>query len=162
MPRTITSPLHAARLALMSDAAWLLYVQIGRKAGGYFRLVKSERHQTTTDGRVWQAASLDIVLPEEDAEGTLGDLKVTLPNVSRIAVAYLEQGDIIGQTLTCTLGLAGQPLLAALTWQHLISGAKVRARTCVLACDHPANVQQVPRGVFDRASFPQLLPQGRV
>jgi len=162
MPRTLTSPLQVARLALFSDQAWLLYVEITRAAGGYFRLVRSQRHQTTTDGRVWQACAIDIVLPEEDAEGSLGDLRLTLPNVSRVPGAYIENGDILNQRVTCYLGLEGQALSPALSWTHRVGAARVRARTVTLTCDHPANQQTVPRGRFDRQSFPELLPQGRI
>jgi hypothetical protein len=168
MPRQITSPLHIARHLLMSDSAWLLFVEIPTSGEGFFRLVRNGRH-LAANGVTWQACSLEIELPAEDAEGSLGQLVVSLPNVSRIPMAYVElddpatgRGEILGYPITCWL--QHQSALAvfdpALSWRHTAVAAEASETVMKLECHHPAGAQRAPGRVFTRAEFPQLLAVG--
>lgn len=163
MPRPLTSPLHIARHWLMRDRAWLLFVEIPASNGGFFRLV---RNGVTVNGdeKVWQPASIEIELPGEEAEGALGQLKLSIPNVSRLPVAYLElgEGELIGFTATCWLQHEENLDVfdPALSWEQLILAAEGDEGRLTVECGHPASVEQGPGHVFTRREFPQLQAQG--
>lgn len=160
--RAMSSPLQIARRVLFQDKAWLFFVEIPAPGGAFFRLVRSSRH-TEADGKVWQAASIEIGLPAEDAEGSLGELSLAVPNVSRLPITYVEvDGYPLGRTLT--VWLQHESSLSAfepsLSWSHVVLRARADERALVLDCGHPAEVQRVPSRRFDRVRFPQLLPVG--
>jgi hypothetical protein len=158
--RTFTSPIQVARLALMQDRAWLLFVEVPTKSGGFFRIVRSKRHQVQ-DGKLWQACELGVELPEEDAQGTLGEMELTIPNVSRLPMSYLEiDGELLGQRVSVWLALEGQPFSPAGKWEHVALSGSARERTVRIRCGHPAESSQVPTRRFDRQNFPSLLPAG--
>lgn len=162
MGRTLTSPLQVARHVLASSTAWLLFVEIPRTSGaggGTFRLVRASKH-VTANGHIWQACPMEIVLPEEDAEGTLGAATIRLPNVSRLPMAYLESGELLGQIATVWLQHESSltTFVPALSWKNLVVRGKARERGASLECGHPAQTQRLPSRIFDRDRFPQLLP----
>jgi hypothetical protein len=168
MARALSTPLQQARLLLASSAAWLLFAEIPTYTGGYFRVVRNTRN-LFAGGVLWQAAELEIELPDEDAEGTLGSMRVSVPNVSRIPMAYLELGSVggpgyefLGQTvdvwLTTEDNLATLP--EALRWSHLIVAGEATEETFTLECGHAAAGLVVPGRRMTRRQFPQLLPSG--
>lgn len=161
MARDFSNPLQVARFALMSDKAWLLYVLIPRRSGGEYRLVRSMRHQRASN-KLWLASSIEIQVPDEDSEGTLGQLTLAVPNVSRIPMQLLEEKEILGQTITCWLCIEGQDLSAILSWQHTALKALAREPAVQVTCGHAAENQQVPSLRYNRVNFPQLLPQGGI
>lgn len=159
--RTMSATLQLARRILEQEKAWLFFLEIPAPAG-FFRLVKSVRH-VVADGKTWQAASIEIEPPPEDAEGSLGELVVRVPNVSRVPIAYVEvDGAILGQTLT--VWLQHESSLSAfepsLSWSHVVIAARATEQTLQLSCGHPAEIARVPSRRFERAAFPQLLPAG--
>ncbi len=164
--RSISGSLQVARHTLMSDKAWLLFVEIPTKTGKFFRLVRSSRH-IHAGGLVWQACSIEIELPAEDVAGSLGRLMIAVPNVSRLPMAYIDQddadgeGEILGATITCRL--AHESSLATfdpgLVWEHVALAADATPLVMQLDCGHPAAVGKGPRMRYDRIRFPQMLAQ---
>lgn len=161
MGRPLSSPLHVARHLLMSDKAWLLFVEAPRVAGGFWRLVRNNRN-LSANGAKWHAAEMSIELPAEDAEGSLGRASVTISNVSRLPMAAIEGSELLGQMVT--FYLQHEANLAtfdpSLGWSQLILSADVTERAARLECGHPAQVARVPSRVFTRKDFPGLLPVG--
>lgn len=161
--RTLTSPLQVARHVLMHDKAWLLFVEVPSKTGGnFYRLVRNTRH-VAADGKTWQAAAMSIELPEENAEGDLGEVAFTLPNVSRIPMALVEvDGEFLGQTLTCWLQHEANlaTFVAGLSWTALVLSCEASEKVIRFRCGHPSAGLRMPTQRFDRARFPQLLPTG--
>lgn len=159
MPRTTASPLLVASRLLASDQAWLLFVEVPSVAGGSYRLVRASRH-LIADGKTWQAAAIEFVLPGENSDGDLGGLSIAIPNASRIPLALVERSnELLGQDITVQLAHEGHlgSFDAGLSWRHRIT--KVQATESVLrvSSEHPAVKARVPRRVFDRRIFPQLL-----
>jgi hypothetical protein len=146
---------------MAQNLGFTMFVEIPSTGGGYFRLVRGNRH-VSADGKVWQAAGMEISIPEESAEGSLGELSLGVSNVSRVPLAMVETGDILGQTFT--LWLQHQSNFAAfvpgLSWTHVAVRAVASDKALVVTCGHPAGLLKVPFPVFDRTRFRQLLPQG--
>lgn len=160
--RSFTNPIQLARHALMNDKAWLFFVEIARKAGGYYRLVKSARH-VTADGKFWQACGLEPELPGEDSEGRMGEVSLVIGDVSRLAIAAVEvDNELVGSTLT--VSVQHESNLASfdpsLRWKFVVTAAEANELGVKLTCGHPAQIGRVPKRVFSRALFPQLLPTG--
>ncbi len=160
--RQLSTPLHIARHVLLSDAAWLLFVEAPLKSGGFIRLVRNSRH-LAAGGRKWQACSIEIELPESSAEGALGELRITLPNVSRLPMLYLEAAnELLGQTFTCWLAheRSLEAFSSALAFAHTALRATMNERVATIVCGHPAQNKRTPAAVYDRRVYPQLLPGG--
>jgi len=160
--RPFTSALHIARHLLMSGEAWLMFVQVARKAGGFFRLVGSARH-VVADGKVWQAAGLKLELPGEEAEGSLGDGSITLADVSRLALGMVEVGgELIGQEIT--VWVQHESTFAsfdpAMSYQMVAKGVAASGASLSVECGSPEEVGTFPLGEFTRQDFPGLLPTG--
>lgn len=157
--RSISSALHTARHILSQDKGWLLFVEVASVAGGAFRLVQNTRN-LAANGLVWQATELAIAIPDEESDVSLGDLSIAVPNVSRLAVAYLENGDIIGQKATAWLAHEGSlaSFSQALSWTHTVKAARVTETVATFICGHPASLLRVPGPVYDRGRFRQLVP----
>lgn len=160
MPQTFSSTLWNQISALASDKAFLIFVQITRPGGGFFRLVRDSRHQTA-DGHQWQAASITLQAPDQSIDGDAGDLVVTVPNVARIPMSYLESGELVGQTLTCWI--AHEAALAdfdqtSVSWSSKVISATATERAVRLTCGVPSTGLLVPKGVIDRQTFPSLDP----
>ncbi|MEQ1788586.1 MAG: hypothetical protein ABL966_16155 [Acidimicrobiales bacterium] len=106
---------------------------------------------------------MEIELPTEEADGALGELKLTVPNVARLPMYYVEAtDDLLGQVMTAWLAHEESltTFSAALSWQHRLLSATVSERVVTFECGHPAQAQRVPQGIYDRRTFPQLLPPG--
>jgi hypothetical protein len=166
MGRELSTPLHVARHVLESDKAWLLFVEIPAPglgdSGGFFRLVKNTRH-IVANGATWQATSMEIRIPEENADGDLGSLTIAIPNVSRLPLAYVESQSgqqLLGQIVTVYLQHESQleTFAPGLSWRQRGIRFRANERTAELECGHPAQSQRIPFPVFDRRGFPQLLP----
>ncbi len=163
--RTLSGPLQIARQIIASNKAWLFFVQIPIKsppgpATSFFRLVANPRH-TRGNGKMWQAASVKIDVPAEELDGSLGSLRVELPNTSRLPMAYLEADDyLLGQDITVYLQHEGSlaTFEESLSWRHTILRGVANERTLSLECGHPADVAQMPMGVYTRRDYPGLLP----
>lgn len=150
----------------MQDKAWLLFVKIPLKNGSFFRLVRSKRH-IHADGVDWQSCPIEIQFPSEEVEGSLGRLVIGVPNVSRMPIAYVEidddngEGEILAATIECWLAhessLATLP--AGISWKHVALAVDADAKWARIDCGHPAGIGRGPRARFDRAKFPQMLPQ---
>ncbi len=147
-----------------TDKAWLLFVEVASKSvpGSYFRLVNNTRNMIA-NGKTWQATSMKIELPEENDEGSLGQLKIAVPNVERLAMAYVEEvDDLIDQPATVILAhegtLGATDFAGSPRWQHVITDVTADEQVAVFTCGHPAGVRIAPGPVFDRRNFPQLLP----
>lgn len=162
MARALTSAVMVARSILSDAQGWFMFVEIERSDGSFYRLVDNNRH-LEADGKVWQAASIKLGMPEENIDGTLGQLTLTIPNVSRLPMAAVELDDeLLGQVVR--VWFAHESFLdtfdPALLWVH--EGAKVKANAAelTLTCGHPSAGKRIPAVRFTRANFPQLLPQG--
>lgn len=164
--RAFTSPIQVARHLLATDQGWVLLVEVPLRTLGTFRLVKGSHH-LEVGGYAWQAAGITLELPPEDAEGSLGEVVVTLPNASRVPMAYIEAVDeVLGQVLTCHLwNTALDPADApqsALSWKAKILKSVATVKAVRLECGHPAQAQRAPGPVFGRDRFPGLLPSGGI
>jgi len=167
MARTLTSALQVARHLIESKDPWLLFVEVESKSrpGSFFRLVNNTRN-IEADGKRWMATTMKIELPEESGEGTLGQLRIAIPNISRIPMAFVEGGegedDLIDQPVTVTLAYAANldsvNFAGSPSWRHVITEAVCDEQTAVFVCGHPAGIRMAPGPTYDRVSYPQLLP----
>lgn len=165
MARTLTTPLQVARQVIASNKAWLFFVAIAIKsppgpANSFFRFVANPKH-VRANGKLWQAASITVELPAEELDGSLGSLKIEVPNVSRLPIAYVEADDyLLGQDLTVYLQheTSLTTFELSLSWRHTILRCAATERKLTIECGHPADVLQVPMGVYDRLAYPGLLP----
>ncbi|MGH7132696.1 MAG: hypothetical protein ACREJO_12190 [Phycisphaerales bacterium] len=146
----------------------MFLVEIPALTVGIFRLVRSSHH-LEVGGHWWQAASINIELPAEDAEGSLGELAVSIPNTSRVPMAYCESPDISeihGRVMTCSLWNTGLDpdagVLDVLSWPARILKTVATAKAVRLECGHPAQTARAPGPVFGRDRFPGLLPSSGV
>lgn len=159
MPRTATSALYLARARVSSREGWRLFVEIPSTVSGSFRLVDDNRH-CEADGKVWQAAGIVLSLPEEELEGTLGEVRLSIPNISRLPLAHVETGDILGQSLTAWIAhsanLASFASGNALRFEHRIVKADCTEKVMTLSCRHVVAGMTLPRGRYTREQFPQL------
>ena len=162
MARPLTNPLQIARLALRDDSAWLMFVEVPTLSGGYFRLVRNSEH-VDANGVRWQAASIEVELPEEDDAGTLGELALSIPNVSQIPLALVQNdGELLGQTVTCWVQTTSalDTFDDAASWQHVVRSVEADERTLRCTCGHPAQDLRVPSRLITRAEFPGLRSVG--
>lgn len=157
----MSTPLHVARHLLAQGQAWLLFIEIPLFSGGSFRLVRNTRH-VQANGYIWQAASMVIDLPAEEADGSLGSLAISVPNVSRLPISYVEVSDeLLGAEMTCQLAHEGNMATfePGLSWRHLITTAVATEQALRIESQHPAAITRVPSRIFDRTVFRQLLPR---
>lgn len=163
--RAISNPLLMARMLLAQNAGWMMFMEIPKKSGtAWYRLVQSSRH-VNANAKVWQAASMKIEIPEESTDGDLGQLVVTIGDVSRLALAAVEvENEILGQEVTVWLQHTSNLATfdPALTWTHKALSVDGTPMGIVVTCGHPARIVRVPSRRYTRKSFPQLLPQGGV
>lgn len=154
--------LQVIRHVLHTDEPWLFLVEIARKAGGFYRLARSSQHVTVA-GKVWQAAAIEIVLPDEMADGSLGEGAITIPNVSRLPLATVEvDNELLGQDVQLYLVNLADIEVLPLGLKFTLKGKAVTANeaTLTLECGHPAQLARVPSRMFDRTRFKQLRPTG--
>lgn len=165
--RPISGALQVARHLLMTDKAWLLFVTVPLRSGAVFRLVNASRH-THAGGFNFQACGMKIELPSEDVDGSLGKLAVTVPNISRIPMGYVDhddadgEGQILGATITCQLAYDGDltSFNPALSWKAVVLSVDADAVWFKVDCGHPASIGRGPRMRYTRKVFPQMLAQG--
>jgi hypothetical protein len=162
MARPLTNPLHIARLALRDESAWLFFVEIPTLGGGFYRLVRNSEH-VDGNGVRWQAASIDVQLPGEDDSGTLGEMILSIPNVSQVPTALVEvDGELLGQTVTCWVQTTSSldTFDDAASWQHVIRSIDADEQTLQCRGGHPAVDQPVPSQLITRQRFPGLRSVG--
>lgn len=163
--RTVPSGLYTARALLASDQAWLTFVEVPRKAGGFYRLVDNTRHVQSADGRVWQAASILVELPDEEPDGSQTDLSLTIPNVSRLPMAAVEaEGELLGQVVKVWMAHQSNAFAFSdgLAWQHRIVRVRADESAMTVECGPPDVGLLAPSERFDRRQFPGLLPAGGI
>ena len=165
MPASLPTMLQIARSTLVASSAggaWLLFVEIPTKTLGTIRVVDDVRARYAA-GKWWQACAIAIPdFREQSAEGALGQVTVTIPNVRRIAAAFLEAGELQGQRLGAWFQLeewvdqsgGEEGFVEALGESHVIIAATVTEKEVTLTCGHPAGQARVPRRVFDKSVAP--------
>lgn len=159
--RVLTAQLNHARRLMHSDQAWLWLVEVeSASPGKFFRLAGVGRH-VVAEGQVWQACSLKVDAPQESSDGSIGEGSITIPNVSRLPLAFVEDGDLIGQPLRLILAHESDLTVLAISWSVLILRARIDARAAIFDIGSPAEVERVPSRIMDRRAFPQLLSTGR-
>lgn len=161
--RTLSAQIEAARRLIHGDGAWLWLVEVESvESGKRFRLAGAGQH-VTANSKLWQACSLKVDPPTESGDGAIGDASITIPNVSRIPLAFVEDGDLLGQPITLMLAheSAFTDLVGCPSWRLLILRCRIDASAAVFGCGSAAEVERVPSRVMDRRAFPQLLPTGR-
>lgn len=162
MARPMSTMLQVIRHVLHTDKAWIFLIEIPRKAGGFYRLARSSRH-VTFGGKVWQAAAIEITLPDEAGDGSLGEGSISIPNVSRLPLATVEvDNELLGQDVTLYLVNEAETASLPEGLKFTLKGKAVTANEQVLTleCGHPAQLQRVPSRMFDRTRFKQLRPTG--
>ncbi|UYV13741.1 MAG: hypothetical protein NCW75_05515 [Phycisphaera sp.] len=160
--RPLTNPLQIARLALRDQGAWLFFVEIPTTSGGFYRLVRNSEHQDGNGVR-WHAASIGVDLPPEDDSGSLGEMILSIPNVSQTPMALVETGgELLGQTVTCWVQTTTDldTFDDAASWQHFITWVQADEQTLQCRGGHPALSQPVPSQIIDRGRFPGLRSVG--
>ena len=160
--RTLDTPLHVARQTLLSDKAWMLFVEIPLRTPGTIRVVRWPR-AVFGASKWWQACQVEIdQTVEESTEGALPQVQVVLPNISRIASAYLEAEEIQGRRLTFWLqhestvfaDSGDAPFIDTLRFRYRVLSATATERVVQLTCGHPAAATRVPARVFDQSIAP--------
>lgn len=162
--RTLSNPLHVARHILSTTQGWLLFVEVALAPPTVFRLVRDTQHREA-NGFKWQRAAIEIELPAEDSEGTLGELVVAIPNVSQLALAYVEVNDeLLGRTITAQLAHESSlgTFEPSLKWTHRILDFECDELVARFRCGHSAELVRCPGPLFNRTDFPQLLPSAGV
>lgn len=161
--RTLSAQIEQARRLIHSDQAWIWLVEIESvDSGKYFRLAGAGTH-ITADGKLWQACSLDVQPPSESGDGSSGEGSITIPNVSRLPIAFVEDGDLLGQPLTLTLAHESVfgDLVGCPSWRLKVLRSRIDAAAAIFEVGSPGEVERIPSRVMDRRAFPQLLPTGR-
>jgi hypothetical protein len=153
---------QVGRQVLAQAGAWLTFVEIPLKSMGTLRVVDDTRARLAA-GKWWQACPIKV--PEfrsQSTEGSLSQLTITLPNVSRTAAAFLEAGELQGRTLSMWLQMeewvdrsgGTEDFVEALAERHTILSAQMDEKSVTLTCGHPASQGRVPRRVFDKTVAP--------
>lgn len=160
--RTLSTFLEIARHLVSQDKAFLWFCEIPRKAengGGYFRLVRASKHVEANEV-TWQACGFQVQTSEENADGDLGSMSITVPNVSLLPMRYLEvDGEFLGQMVTVWIAHESQlsEFNDDLSWRGRCLSATANEEGLQLQCGHPLTGQMVPGVVFDRRTFPQMV-----
>lgn len=160
MGRAFSNELQIACNMLRQEQGFLLFLEVDLHNENQIRLVRNDRH-IEADGRTWQAVSLDVTVPDEDAEGTLGELDFTVSNVSREPLRLVEvDNELLGCEVTAWIQHAANldSFEPALSWKHTIVEAEIDELTAVFRAGHAADLQKVPGPLYKRQDFPQLLP----
>lgn len=166
MPVSSSPALYVLRSRLAHAEGWRTFVEIESVVPGrYFRLVDDNRH-LHADAKLWQACGLDVTLPEMSVEGTLGELTVSIPNISRLPLAYAEaENDIIGCKVTAwvahSANLATFAGGNAFDFRHVCTAVRASEERFEITCRHLAaggvGGRKVPHRRYDRRAFPQLV-----
>lgn len=171
MGRSLSSLFRSASLLLERNTALVLLVELpladaaGFPSGQVVRLARADRH-IVADGLVYQAAPVKIVLPPEEGQGRLGSASLAIGNASRIPGSFVENGRVLGQTVTIRIGILDAPGSQAATTDPAASvvcsivRATVSAGLCTLEMGHPSAGKRTPGPLFTRSAFPGLLPVG--
>ena len=149
----------------MSDArGWVWLVEITRAAsvgGGAYRLSSAARviRVGPGDGKIYQGVGPDVLgvsPPAESADGAAGELTITLPTVSSVAIAELEARAIQGQSLTIQAAHESDltNLPEGLRWSLTIVKAAAAERGVKITGGHPLTFVRLPRRVFDARTAP--------
>lgn len=164
MGRALTTPLHYARHMLASSKGFVLFVEIPRRQGGYYRLVNDNRH-VEANGCSWQACSMRIELPDESIDGDLSQGRVRVPNISRVPIRAVElEDELIEQEAVFYLQHRDSlpSFVLDCSWRHKILNVEIDELTATFTCGHPAQTRRAPWKVYDRRTFPQLLRSGGI
>lgn len=159
MARSLGNELMIARSLLRQEHGWLLFAEVALHNGRFVRLVQNERH-LKADGRVWQAASVALQVPEEDDQGNLGQMVFAVSNITREPLRLVEvENDLLGCPITVWLQHSGnlEAFVHALSWTHVIVDSEIDERTARFTAGHEAAMHRVPGPLFTRSEFPQLL-----
>lgn len=162
--RDMPSAIHIARTAMASSKGWIDFVEISRKAGGFYRLVADTRHREG-NGVKWQAAGIKIEIADENGDGSLADATITIPNVSRIPIAVVEtQDELIGADVTVWRQHEDHldVFVPALSWRFKGLRVLADAEALSLAVGHPAGGMQVPKLRFTKRNFPGVSARGGI
>lgn len=162
MPRPFTTAMLELRARLTSTDGWVWLLECPvAGGGGVYRLCDGARPLLGDDGsgagpRWYVPTTLAIDVPREGSDGAIGELTVTLPSVARVAVAELEARRIQGQVLTVRAErLRALPTFeGVLAWRHRVLRATAGETGVQLTCGHPAQLQRLPRRVFDGSVAP--------
>lgn len=116
-----------------------------------------------TDAGVYQAIAMKISLPDEAAEGDLGELVIEIPNVGRLPQLLVDQEDrVVDQPATVYMCLAGEndtmSTALELAYPVTVLRADISPMSVRLTCGHTLIGAQVPSRSYDRDDFPALLP----
>lgn len=163
MPKDLPTSLRILRNQLSSEAGWTWFIEISRAAaagGGKYRLCDADR-KISANGKTWVPAALRVDTPPETSDGAIGEMSVTIPNVSRVAIGELEAGNLQGRPITVRLEHESDfaSFRGALEWSMLITKATATAATVTLSCSHPLALDRMPARVFDRSVAPAFGTQ---
>lgn len=161
--RDVSNLLRALRNLPSVGAPYLFFVEIPLADEGFFRLVHNTRH-VEAGGLLWQACTIGIEIPREDADASLGAGSLVVPNVSRMPGAFIEvEGELVGQPIA--IWLQHQSLLDTLddelSWRLLCTGATITEKAVTLRIGHELRGRRLPTKSFDRTIFPQLSRRAR-
>lgn len=157
MPRVITNPVQAARLAMASDGAWMWLVRVERAAGGYYR-VSSLSRTVTADGADWQGAAVSVAPAEENARGDLGAFTVTIGNHRGILSRLVEaDGEIVGREFVVYIAHESDLDHPVEICRGSCSLATIDAASGVMTCGERGQSRRVPARVFTPDRFPQVV-----
>ncbi|MGE3449639.1 MAG: hypothetical protein AB7H92_18885 [Microbacteriaceae bacterium] len=158
MARTLSNELLLARALLAQAGSWLLFAEVELLAGQTARLVRNPVN-ITANGLVWQASNFALSAHEESGDGQLADLEVSVSNVSRLPIEWVEVQDaILGRYITFWIAHTDKldTFDESLRFVYLVKECVATDITATFRCGHPAEVSRVPAKVFTRQLFPQI------
>ena len=161
MARSFSTLLQVATRVLHAADGFLVFVQVPLSGGDEIRLVRNTA-PVNANSAIWEPCSLAVSVPEEDAEGSLGEMSFTIPNVSLQVAAVIESGELDGALATVWIQnvrnfAAFDP---AAKWTHRITEYRVREPEATFGCKHPADPIQFPIRTITRKHFARLVRDG--
>lgn len=125
----------------VNQGPWLWLLEVERDPSNVIRYTSDVR-DTVFDGFTWSRRSMEVLPPETDIGGSTVSFRVSLSNVDRLIIAYIEAGEIKGQPAALYRVHADHldsPLNARI-WRGQVVGMDGDQKNLTLTC-----------GVFDPA-----------
>ena len=161
--RRYTDPLQVAMRLLNQSEGFLVFVEVPLRvtAGKFIRIVRNTA-PIDANGHRWEPVSLQLIVPEEDAEGELGTMTIKIPNVSLRPAQLITDRELDGQRVKVYIQHVGalDTFDPEACWEHVITEFEINEQWATISCKHPAQVMQWPHRVFTRERFGPMVLQG--
>lgn len=98
MPETLGTSVVATKNLLHSTSAWVWLFELDMGSSTGFRLCAHDQN-ITVGGLVYVAFPMTMTAERRDIDGQLPQFEITISNVGREIVTYLEAGQVLDRTL---------------------------------------------------------------